>query len=179
MIDNLLLLQTICICLFALLLQLIGVDSHICDDIVVDSTAHFVQMIKVIQESPSQENCYNFDFGQGSFEFDLNETLNVSANVTLHGMGAIITCSYPSKMFNYSAIIRVTNVQYFGISGIAFIKCPSSLHFENVSSVSINDSHFRYSLITTLVYLMVAQLICIIIRPESIMLQNLPISYAF
>lgn len=142
-------------------------NNHICDDIVVDSTTHFVQVIEVIQESPSQENCYNFDFGQGSFEFDLNETLNISANITVHGIGAIITCSYPSGMFNYSVIIRVTNVQYFGISGITFLKCPSSLHFENVSSVSINDSHFRYSFITALVYIMIAQLICIIIRSDQ------------
>lgn len=138
-------------------------DSFICDGKIfeVHSTTDFVQAVKEIQDSPSQGNCNVLEFGQNKFKFEVNETLNVSVNMTLHGMGAIITCNYPSEMFNYSAIIRVTNVQFFGISGITFVECPSSLYFDNVSSVSINDSHFRYSLITTLVHFMVAQLVYI------------------
>ena len=122
-------------------------DGNIlCDDRIykINSTARFVQVIKEIHDSPSQWNCSVLEFGQSNFEFDLNESLNVSTNMTLCGAGAVITCSHPYRMFNYSAIIRVTNVHYFGISGITFLGCPSSLHFENVTSLSISDSHFRY-----------------------------------
>ena len=120
-------------------------DSFICDDkkFKINSTTDFVQTIKEMQDSPSQGNCYVLEFAENNFKFEVNETLNVTVNMTLHGMGTIVTCSYPSGMFNYSAIISVTNVQYFGISGITFVECPSSLYFDNVSSVSINDSHFR------------------------------------
>lgn len=144
-------LQKICICLlFGCILQSIEVSSRICDDKVykVNSTTNFVQVIEEIQDSSSQRNCYVLDFGQSSFEFDFNVTLNVTTNLTLHGMGAVITCNYPSAVFNFSAIIRITNVQYFGMSGIMFLDCSSSLYFENVTSVSINDSHFRYPLST-------------------------------
>ena len=122
-------------------------DGNVCDDRIfkINSTTHFVQVIKGIQDSSSQKNCSVLEFGQSSFELDLNETLNISTNMTLCGAGAIITCIYPYRMFNYSAIIRVTNTHYFGISGITFLGCPSSLHFENVTSISINDSHFRYA----------------------------------
>ena len=143
--------QKTCICfLFGCIFQLIGVDSSLCDDktFEVNSTADFLKTIKEIQDSPSQGNCYVIEFGQNDFKFELNETLDVSVNMTLRGLGAIITCSYPPRMFNYSAIIRVTNVKYFGISGMTFLECPSSLYFDNVTSVSINDSHFRCPLIT-------------------------------
>ena len=142
--------QKTCICfLFGSILQSIGVDSFICDDkkFKINSTTDFVQTIKEMQDSPSQGNCYVLEFAENNFKFEVNETLNVTVNMTLHGMGTIVTCNYPSGMFNYSAIISVTNVQYFGISGITFVECPSSLYFDNVSSVSINDSHFRYILI--------------------------------
>ena len=129
-------------------LQSVGVDGNVCDDrILINSTAHFVQVIKEIQDSPSQKNGCVLEFGQNEFELDLTETLNVSTNMTLCGAGAVIMCNYPYRMFNYSAIIKVTNSHYFGISGITFLGCPSSLHFENVTSISINNSHFRYACI--------------------------------
>ena len=110
----------------------------------VNSTTHFMQVIKEVQDSPFQRNCYILEFGQSSIELNVNETLNISTSMILHGIGAMITCNYPPGMFNHSAIIRVNNVQYFGISGITFLGCPSALHFENVTSVSINASDFRY-----------------------------------
>lgn len=113
----------------------------------INSTMRFVQVIKEIQDSPSQKSCCTLEFGQSKFELDLTKTLNVSTNMTLSGAGAVIACSYPYRVFKHSAIIRVTNTHYFGISGITFLGCPSSLHFENVTSISINNSHFRYACI--------------------------------
>lgn len=103
-----------------------------------------MQVIKEVQDSPSQSSCHILDFGQSSFVLNFNETLKISTNMTLYGVGAVITCNYSFNMFNHSAIIMVNNVHYFGISGITFIGCPSSLHFENVTHLSINDSYFRY-----------------------------------
>ena len=112
--------------LFGFALQSLGVDGNVCDGRIfkINSTAQFVQVIKEIQDSPSQNNCCILEFGQSKLELDLTETLNVSTNMTLCGAGAVVTCSYPYS--NYSAIIRVTNTHYFGISGITFLGCPSS-----------------------------------------------------
>jgi len=143
-----LLFQKICaFSLFVLALQSLGVDGYTCDDrvFIINSTTHFAQVIKMIQDSPSQNN-YVLEFGQSTFKFDYNKTINVTANMILHGAGTVISCTYPYGTFNHSAIIRVTNTQHFGISGITFLECPSSLYFENISSISINDSHFRYVL---------------------------------
>jgi len=130
------------------------VNGIVCDErtFKVNSIVNFMQVIKGLQDSPLQRNCYIVEFGKNNIELNVSETLNISTSMILHGMGAIVTCSYPPNQFDHSAIIRVNNVQYFGISGITFLGCPSSLSFENVTSISINASHFRYELISWIRY---------------------------
>lgn len=125
------------------MLHLIGVNGNMCDDRTINSTKDFVQVMKEVEDNSMQRNCYVLKFGQNNFDFNFTETVSISTNITLHGIKTVITCSYPANLFNHSAIIMVKNVHYFGIRGITFLGCPSSLHFENVTRISINDSHFR------------------------------------
>lgn len=87
--------------LFGFALQSVGVDG---DGRIfkINSTMRFVQVIKEIQDLPSQKSCCTLEFGQSKFELDLTETLNVSTNMTLSGAGAVIACSYPYRVFKHS-----------------------------------------------------------------------------
>jgi len=118
-----------------------------CDNIVVrnvDSSSEVINTLLEVQGSPLDNNsCYLVLFNSGTMELFLNQTFNISSNVILEGRNTIVRCNFNS--YNYKGIISVNNAQYFGIRSIAFVSCPATFfRFENISSVAINTSSFRY-----------------------------------
>ena len=120
---------------------------ELCDNIVernVDSSLKFINTLLEVQGSPLDNNsCYLVLFNSGTLELSLSQTFNVSSNVILEGKNTTVKCDFSS--FNYQGIISVNNVQYFGIRSISLVSCPATfIRLENVSSVVISASSFRY-----------------------------------
>ena len=129
-----------------------------CDNIVernVDSSSEFTNTLLEVQRSPIDNNsCYLVLFDSGTLELSLSstQTFNISSNMILEGRGTTVKCIFSS--FNYRGIISVNNVQYFGIRSISFVSCPTTfVLFENISSVEINASSFRYVGLTECIFL--------------------------
>ena len=136
--------------LVLLILLATNSDTHCqpCDDYVernVGSSLEFTSMFLEVQHSPlvSQTSCYYILLSSGTLDLSLSQTFNVSSNVVLEGRDTVVKCNFTS--FDHQGIISVSNVQYFGIRSVTVTSCPTTfVRFENVSSVAISASSFRY-----------------------------------